>query len=193
MPQAGSCVAGGLEFGAGSILGSVLIHAFIPVDRPGSSTLFGSAVRFQHVHLQSSHGGGASRRIPQLRQPFTTCHPPSAARLARCLLGGAGSLPQGVAHSVCRRRAGCLPGAVASQHAHQPAPFGGPVCSCPGSLPATMPRPVVPQCSPAVRPASLSAIAPFFFFSFFLSFFFFWWKKAYMSIDANHVSNPKDR
>ena len=24
-------------------------------------------------------------------------------------------------------------------------------------------------------------------------FFFFGWKKAYMSIDANHVSNPKDR
>ena len=24
-------------------------------------------------------------------------------------------------------------------------------------------------------------------------FFFFWWKKAYMSIDANHVSNPIDR
>ena len=24
-------------------------------------------------------------------------------------------------------------------------------------------------------------------------FFLFWWKKAYMSIDANLVSNPKDR
>ena len=23
--------------------------------------------------------------------------------------------------------------------------------------------------------------------------FFFWWKKAYMSIDANLISNPKDR
>ena len=23
--------------------------------------------------------------------------------------------------------------------------------------------------------------------------FFFWWKEAYMSIDANHISNPKDR
>ena len=31
---------------------------------------------------------------------------------------------------------------------------------------------------------------------FALSFFFFffsWWKKAYMSIDANLVSNPKDK
>ena len=27
----------------------------------------------------------------------------------------------------------------------------------------------------------------------FFSFFFCWWKKAYMSIDANLVSNPKDR
>ena len=27
----------------------------------------------------------------------------------------------------------------------------------------------------------------------FFFFFFFLWKKAYMSIDANHVSNPKDR
>ena len=23
--------------------------------------------------------------------------------------------------------------------------------------------------------------------------FFFWWKKAYMPIDANHISNSKDR
>ena len=26
----------------------------------------------------------------------------------------------------------------------------------------------------------------------FFSFFFFLWKKAYMRIDANHISNPKD-
>ena len=25
------------------------------------------------------------------------------------------------------------------------------------------------------------------------SFFFVWWKKAYMPIDANHISNSKDR
>ena len=62
--------------------------------------------------------------LQQLRQPSITSHPPSAARLAGCLLGRAGSLPQGVAHSVCRRRAGCLPGAVASQHAHPPGPLG---------------------------------------------------------------------
>ena len=29
--------------------------------------------------------------------------------------------------------------------------------------------------------------------AFFFFFFFFWWKKAYMPIDANHISNPKDR
>ena len=51
--------------------------------------------------------------LQQLRQPSITSHPPSAARLAGCLLGRAGSLPQGVAHSVRRRRAGCRPGAVA--------------------------------------------------------------------------------
>ena len=37
----------------------------------------------------------------------------------------------------------------------------------------------------------------FFFFlgrrAFFFLFFFLVWKKAYMSIDANLVSNPKDR
>ena len=31
------------------------------------------------------------------------------------------------------------------------------------------------------------------YLSFGLFFFFCVWKKAYMSIDANHVSNPKDR
>ena len=33
---------------------------------------------------------------------------------------------------------------------------------------------------------SRGRIDPFFFF-------FLWVKKAYMSIDANHVNNPKDR
>ena len=28
---------------------------------------------------------------------------------------------------------------------------------------------------------------------FFLFVYFFLWKKAYMPIDANHISNPKDR
>ena len=37
---------------------TVLIHAFVPVHKPGNSTLFGLAVRLQHVGLQSSHGGG---------------------------------------------------------------------------------------------------------------------------------------
>ena len=43
---------------------TVVIHAFIPVHRLGGSTLFGLAVRSQHVGLQSSHGGGAPRIIP---------------------------------------------------------------------------------------------------------------------------------
>ena len=84
----------------------------------------------------------------------------SAARLAGSLLGRAGSLPQGVAHSVRRRRAGCLPGAVASQHAHQPTPLGR---SClflpwpaPGHHAPTGGPPVRP---PAVLAASQSAIA----------------------------------
>ena len=46
-----------------SLSSTVVIHAFIPVHRLGSSTLFGLAVRFQHVDLQSSYGGGASRII----------------------------------------------------------------------------------------------------------------------------------
>ena len=43
---------------------TVVVHAFVPIHRPGSSTLFGLAVRFQHVGLQSSHGGGAPRIFP---------------------------------------------------------------------------------------------------------------------------------
>ena len=46
------------------VMPTVVIHAFIPVHRLGSFTLFGLAVRFQHVGLQSSHGGGAPRIIP---------------------------------------------------------------------------------------------------------------------------------
>ena len=51
-------------------------------------------------------------------------HPSSQCRQASWVppLGRAGSLPQGIAHLVCRRRAVCLPGAVASQRAHPPAP-----------------------------------------------------------------------
>ena len=52
------------RFFSPSLSSTVVIHAFIPVHRLGGSTLFGLAVRFQHVGLQSSHGGGAPRIIP---------------------------------------------------------------------------------------------------------------------------------
>ena len=84
-------------------------------------------------HTSSWHGSSRSLSMQsswQLRQPSNISHPPSAARLAGCLLGRPGSLPQGVAHSVRRRR---------------------------------------------------------------YSFLFCVWKKACKSIDANHVSSPKDR
>ena len=42
---------------------TVINHAFVSIHRPGSSTLFGLAVRFQRVDLQSSHEGGAPRII----------------------------------------------------------------------------------------------------------------------------------
>ena len=47
-----------------SLSSTVVIHAFVPVHSLGNSTLFGLAVRFQHVGLQSSHGGGAPRIFP---------------------------------------------------------------------------------------------------------------------------------
>ena len=89
---------------------TVAIHAFIPVHSLGSSTLFGLAVRFQHVGLQSSHGGGAPRIFP---------------------------------------------------------------------------LPISSRTYDLIHCASASATNPFFFF-------FFLVKKAYMSIDANYISNPRD-
>ena len=53
-----------VDFSFPSLSPTVVIHAFIIDHRLGSSTLFGLAVRFQHVGLQSSHGGGAPRIIP---------------------------------------------------------------------------------------------------------------------------------
>ena len=89
-----------------------------------------------------------------------------------CLLGREGSmlgsLPQGVAHSVCRRRAGCLPGAVASQHAHPPAPLGR---SC-LFLPWPVPGHHAPTGGPPARPPSCPCCQPVSLFFFF--FFFFW-------------------
>ena len=97
------------------------------------------------------------KKLQQLRQPLTTSHPPSAARLAGCLLGRAGSLPQGAAHSVCRRRADCLPGAVASQHAHPPAPLWRSYLLLPWPAPGhhapTGGPPVRPSC-PCCQPVS---------------------------------------
>ena len=57
--------------------------------------------------------------------------------------------PSGRAHSVCRPRAGCLLGAVASQHAHSPAPLGR---SC-LLLPWPAPGDHAPMCGPPVRPS----------------------------------------
>ena len=51
------------RFFSPSLSSTVVIPAFVPIHRLGSSTLFGLAVRSQHVDLQSSHGGGAPRII----------------------------------------------------------------------------------------------------------------------------------
>ena len=56
-PACRSFLCSGLSF-------TVVVHAFVPTHRPGSSTLFGLAVRSPHVALKSSHGGGAPRNIP---------------------------------------------------------------------------------------------------------------------------------
>ena len=56
-PACRSFLCPGLSF-------TVVVHAFVPIHRPGSSTLFGLAVRFPHVGLKSSHGGGAPRIFP---------------------------------------------------------------------------------------------------------------------------------
>ena len=98
---------------------------------------------------------------------LTLQHITIPTRLAGRLLGRAGSLPQGVAHSVRRRRAGCPPGAVASQHAHQPAPLER---SClllpwlaPGDHAPTGEPPVTPSCpfcQPACQPLPLYSTPP---------------------------------
>ena len=50
-------------------------------------------------------------------------------------------------------------------------------------------------CRPSgrLRNLSLAAAISLGFCGFFFFFFFFLWKKAYMPIDANHISNSKDR
>ena len=52
------------SFPSPGLSSTVVVHAFASVHRPGSSTLFGLAVSFQHVALQSSHGGGPPRITP---------------------------------------------------------------------------------------------------------------------------------
>ena len=104
----------------------------------------------QAVHCLELYMLQPTTAIPlqQRRQPSR------AARLAGRLHVRAGNVPQGVAHSVCRRREVASPVLLPPSMRISPPPLGGPACSCPGWLPATMPRPVDPKCSPAVRPAS---------------------------------------
>ena len=71
-PACRSFLCPGLSF-------TVVVHAFVPSHRPGSSTLFGLAVRLQYVRLQSSHGGGAPRIIPLLTGGPRICFGASAA------------------------------------------------------------------------------------------------------------------
>ena len=151
-PHARACT---IRFGAMSRSTVSALHA--AYFSSGSLTALGFFTS-QAVHSLAFYIEQPTTSIPlqQLRQPSITSHPPSAARLAGCLLGRAGSLPQGVAHSVCRRRAGCLPGAVASQHAHPPAPLGR---SC-LLLPWPAPGHHAPTGGPPVRPPSCLCCQP---------------------------------
>ena len=116
--------------------------------------------------------------------PFMHCHAdditihaasPSATRLVGCLPGRAGSLPQGVAHLVRRRQAGCLPGAVASQHVHLPAPLGRSCLFLPWPAPGHHTPTGGP---PAVSAVSLSAIASIFCTARSCNFYFFWGEES---------------
>ena len=55
-----------------------------------------------------------------------------------------------------------------------------------GGAPRIIPLPISSRTYDLIHCASASATNSFFFF-------FFVWKKAYMSIDANYISNPRDR
>ena len=146
------------------------------------STPFGQPAPFMHCHADdiTIHGSLTQCRQASWVPPRQGRQPPSG-RLRT---------------SVCRRQAGCLPGAVALPACASARPpwevlsvpaLAGTRPPCPDRwTPSETPQlSLLSACQPL---PSISCTARSCKFYFFLGV-----KKAYMPVDANHISNPKDR